>query len=45
MAEFQAMWMILQNDQPDDFVIATGKNYTVREFAYLAFKEIGITIM
>uniref|UniRef100_A0A915PJ62 GDP-mannose 4,6-dehydratase n=1 Tax=Setaria digitata TaxID=48799 RepID=A0A915PJ62_9BILA len=41
----QAMWRILQHDQPDDFVIATGKSYTVRHFAELAFKEIGKTIM
>uniref|UniRef100_A0A0N5AC07 GDP-mannose 4,6-dehydratase n=1 Tax=Syphacia muris TaxID=451379 RepID=A0A0N5AC07_9BILA len=40
----EAMWRILQHDHPDDFVIATGKNYTVREFVELAFKEIGRTI-
>ncbi|KAL3982822.1 GDP-mannose 46-dehydratase [Acanthocheilonema viteae] len=41
----EAMWKILQHDQPDDFVIATGKSYTVRRFAELAFKEIGKTII
>ncbi|MCP9265561.1 GDP-D-mannose dehydratase [Dirofilaria immitis] len=39
----EAMWKILQHDQPDDFVIATGKSYTVRRFAELAFKEAAIT--
>ncbi|KAL3083359.1 hypothetical protein niasHS_011161 [Heterodera schachtii] len=41
----EAMWMILQQDSPDDFVIATGRNYTVRHFVELAFKEIGETII
>ncbi|EFO25933.1 GDP-mannose 4,6 dehydratase 1 [Loa loa] len=41
----EAMWKILQYDQPDDFVIATGKSYTVRRFAELAFEEIGKTII
>uniref|UniRef100_A0A183I551 GDP-mannose 4,6-dehydratase n=1 Tax=Onchocerca flexuosa TaxID=387005 RepID=A0A183I551_9BILA len=41
----EAMWKILQHDRPDDFVIATGKCYTVRRFAELAFKEIGKTII
>ncbi|KAM3725370.1 GDP-mannose 4,6 dehydratase [Dirofilaria immitis] len=41
----EAMWKILQHDQPDDFVIATGKSYTVRRFAELAFKEVGKTII
>ncbi|VDD87762.1 unnamed protein product [Enterobius vermicularis] len=41
----EAMWRILQHDHPDDFVIATGKNYTVREFVELAFQEIGKTIV
>ncbi|KHN88092.1 GDP-mannose 4,6 dehydratase 1 [Toxocara canis] len=41
----EAMWRILQHDHPDDFVIATGKNYTVREFVQLAFREIGKTIV
>lgn len=40
----QCMWMILQHHQPDDFVIATGKMYTVREFCNLAFKRAGIEL-
>ena len=40
----EAMWRILQNDKPDDFVIATGEKHSVREFAELAFKEAGIEI-
>jgi len=40
----RAMWMILQTEKPDDFVIATGKTHTVREFVELSFKEVGIDI-
>lgn len=40
----EAMWLMLQQEQPDDYVIATGKTYSVREFVELAYKEIGITI-
>jgi len=40
----ECMWLILQNDKPEDFVIATGVQHTVREFATLAFKEAGITL-
>ncbi|WP_461462188.1 GDP-mannose 4,6-dehydratase [Methanobrevibacter sp.] len=40
----QSMWLILQNDEPTDFVIATGENHTVREFCQLAFKEVGINL-
>ncbi len=40
----EAMWLMLQQDHPDDYVIATGETHTVREFVELAFKEIGITI-
>ena len=40
----QCMWMILQHHQADDFVIATGKMYTVREFCNLAFKRAGIEL-
>lgn len=40
----EAMWLMLQQDQPDDFVIATGKTYSVRTFVELAFKEVGVTI-
>jgi len=40
----EAMWLMLQHFEPDDFVIATGKTHTVREFATLAFKEAGMDI-
>ena len=40
----QCMWLILQNSKPDDFVIATGKQHTVREFATLAFHDVGIEL-
>ena len=40
----EAMWLILQQDQPDDFVIATGETHSVREFCDEAFKELGITL-
>lgn len=40
----ECMWLILQNDKPDDFVIATGEMHTVREFCDLAFKEVGISL-
>jgi len=38
------MWMILQAEEPEDWVIATGKTTTVREFVQLAFKEVGIEL-
>ncbi|MCR5746594.1 MAG: GDP-mannose 4,6-dehydratase [Lachnospiraceae bacterium] len=40
----ECMWMILQNDKPEDFVIATGVQHSVREFATLAFRHAGIEI-
>ena len=40
----ECMWLILQQEQPDDFVIATGEYHTVREFATLAFHHAGIEI-
>ena len=40
----ECMWLILQQDEPDDFVIATGVQHTVREFTTLAFKHVGIEI-
>ena len=40
----ECMWLILQNDKPEDFVIATGVQHSVREFAYYAFKHAGIEI-
>ncbi|WP_291529895.1 GDP-mannose 4,6-dehydratase [Bacteroides sp. UBA939] len=40
----ECMWLMLQHEVPEDFVIATGEMHTVREFAILAFKEVGITL-
>lgn len=40
----KCMWLILQQDQPDDFVIATGVQHSVREFCYYAFKHAGIEL-
>ncbi len=40
----EAMWLILQQDQPEDFVIATGVTTTVRDFIRMAFLEVGITL-
>ena len=40
----ECIWLILQNDIPDDFFIATGEMHTVREFCQLEFKEVGIDI-
>jgi len=38
----EAMWLMLQQDKPEDFVIATGENHSVREFVKLAFAAVGI---
>ena len=38
----EAMWLMLQQEKPDDFVIASGENHSVREFVELAFKAVGI---
>lgn len=40
----ECMWLMLQHDTPEDFVIATGEMHTVREFCDLSFKEAGITL-
>jgi GDPmannose 4,6-dehydratase len=40
----EAMWQILQQETPGDYVIASGETHTVREFVELAFKEIGIAL-
>ena len=40
----ECMWLILQNEKPEDFVIATGEQHSVREFATLAFRYVGIDI-
>jgi len=36
------MWLMLQQDQPDDYVIATGETHSVREFCELAFSYVGL---
>lgn len=41
----QAMWLMLQQQTPDDYVVATGETHSVREFVELAFENIGITIV
>ena len=41
----KAMWMMLQQEQPDDFVIATGETHSVREFIEMAFEHVGIDIV
>ncbi|MBA3723906.1 MAG: GDP-mannose 4,6-dehydratase [Candidatus Levybacteria bacterium] len=38
----EAMWLMLQQDKPDDYVIATGETHSIKEFVTLAFKEVGI---
>jgi GDPmannose 4,6-dehydratase len=40
----EAQWMILQQDKPDDYVIATGEQHSVREFVQAAFREVGMEI-
>ncbi len=40
----ECMWLILQHDRPEDFVIATGVQHSVREFCQLAFKYVGIEL-
>ena len=39
-----AQWLMLQQDKPKDYVIATGENHTVREFVELSFNEVGIVV-
>ena len=41
----KAMWKILQYKKPDDFVIATGKSYSVRKFVEISFSLVGIKII
>ncbi len=40
----ECMWLMLQQDQPEDYVIATGEQHSVKEFCELAFKETGVEI-
>ena len=41
----EGIWNMMQLKQPDDFLLSTGKSYSVREFVELAFKHIGIKII
>lgn len=41
----EAMWLILQHNKPDDFVIATGKTTRVRDFVKMAFGEVGVELI
>jgi GDPmannose 4,6-dehydratase len=41
----KAQWLILQQDEPDDFVIATGKQYSVRQFVEAALSEVGVSLI
>lgn len=41
----EGMWMMLQHEEPEDFVLATGRTTTVRQFVELAFQEVGIEIV
>ena len=38
----EAMWLMLQQDQPDDYVVATGHTYSVREFVEVVFAHLGL---
>ena len=40
----EAMWLIVQHSEPDDFVVATGENHSVREFVERSFREVGINV-
>ena len=40
----EAMWLILQQNEPDDYIIATGETHSVREFIGIAFAEVGLTL-
>jgi GDPmannose 4,6-dehydratase len=40
----QGMWLMLQQDKPDDYVLATGETHSIREFCEIAFAETGLTI-
>ena len=40
----RAMWLMLQQDQADDFVVATGRTHSVRDFLQIAFGQVGLTV-
>ena len=39
----EAMWLMLQQDEPDDYVVSTGETHSIREFVECAFAEVGIS--
>jgi GDPmannose 4,6-dehydratase len=41
----RGMWLILQHNKPDDFVLATGKSYSIRRFVEIVFAKLGIKII
>jgi GDPmannose 4,6-dehydratase len=41
----ECMWLMLQQEEPEDYVIATGEQHSVREFCELAFKEVGVSLV
>ncbi|MBM3147156.1 MAG: GDP-mannose 4,6-dehydratase, partial [Actinobacteria bacterium] len=41
----RAMWLMMQQDEPDDYVIATGEQHSVRELVQLAFAEVGLSVV
>jgi len=41
----EGMWRMLQQEKPDDYVLATGETHSIREFCELAFKEVGVDIV
>lgn len=41
----QAMWLMLQQEQPDDYVVSTGVIHSVRQFVETAFRHVGIDIV
>lgn len=45
LKKFQAMWLMLQQDKPEDFVIASGETHSVREFVEASFKHVGKEIV
>ena len=40
----RAMWLMLQQDRPDDYVVATGRSVTVRDMCEIAFKHVGLDL-
>ena len=44
MFVFQAMWLMLQQEKPEDYVISTNESHSVREFVEAAFKQVDMAI-